>query len=55
VIYYFYNQSIPLLALEIYAKLDIYAKNDEEDLTEAQKKRFRLIAQGFAKAHGRGR
>jgi RelE toxin of RelE / RelB toxin-antitoxin system len=49
VIYYFYNQSVPLLAL------DMYAKNDQEDLTEGQKKRFRVIAEGFAKAHRRGR
>ncbi len=49
VIYYFYSESAPLLAL------DIYAKNDREDLTEDQKKRFRLIADAFAKAHRRRR
>jgi hypothetical protein len=55
VIYSFYSESAPLLAPEIYAKLDIYAKNDREELTGDQKKRFRLIAEGFAKAHRRRR
>ena len=49
VIYSFYSESAPLLAL------DIYAKNDREELTGDQKKRFRLIAEGFAKAHRRRR
>ncbi len=47
VIYYFHNDSSPLLAL------DIYAKNVQEDLTEEQKKQLRRIAGAFVKKHGR--
>jgi len=47
VIYYFHNESLPLLAL------DISAKNEKEDITEGQKKRFRLIAAAFVKANRR--
>jgi len=47
VIYYFHNDSSPLLAL------DIYAKNVKEDLSEEQKKQLRRIAEAFVKKHGR--
>jgi hypothetical protein len=47
VIYYFLNDSAPLLAL------DIYAKSAKEDLTEDQKKRLRIVAAAYAKRHAR--
>jgi len=47
VIYYFLNESAPLLAL------DIYAKSAKEDLTEEQKKQLRMVAAAYAKRHGR--
>jgi hypothetical protein len=43
VIYYFQNEDMPLLAL------DIYAKNEAEDLTSDQKKRFRQIVESVFK------
>lgn len=47
VIYYFLDESAPLLALEI------YVKSTKEDLNEAQKKQLRKVAAAYAKKHGR--
>jgi hypothetical protein len=47
VIYYFLNDSAPLLAL------DIHAKSARVDLTEEQKKQLRMVAAAYAKRHGR--
>ena len=47
VIYYFFNESAPLLAL------DIYSKSERENLTPEQKKQFRIMAAAFATKHGR--
>jgi len=49
VIYYFHNESVPLLAL------DLYAKNEQEEITADQKKRFRLIVDAFTKGKGNKR
>jgi hypothetical protein len=46
VIYYFLDDSAPLLALEI------YAKNARADLTQEQKKELRIVAAAYAKRHG---
>jgi hypothetical protein len=47
VIYYFLNDSAPLLAL------DIYAKSAKEDLSEEQKRQLRMVATAYAKRHER--
>lgn len=47
VVYYFHSRSLPLLAL------DIYAKNEREDLSPEQKKELRRIVNLFVKG-GRG-
>ncbi len=47
VIYYFLDDSAPLLALHI------YAKSAQGDLTEEQKKQLRTVAAVYAKKHGR--
>jgi mRNA-degrading endonuclease RelE of RelBE toxin-antitoxin system len=47
VIYYFLDESAPLLAL------DIYAKTVQEDLAEEQKRQLRMVASAYAKRHGR--
>jgi hypothetical protein len=45
VIYYFHNENLPLLAL------DIYAKNRRENLTATQKTHLREIVERFVKSH----
>jgi mRNA-degrading endonuclease RelE of RelBE toxin-antitoxin system len=44
VIYYFHSERLPLLAL------DVYAKNEDENLTASQKKQLRELVAQFIKA-----
>jgi mRNA-degrading endonuclease RelE of RelBE toxin-antitoxin system len=47
VIYYFHGEKLPLLAL------DIYGKNERENLTASQKKQLRALVSQFIEAgHG---
>jgi hypothetical protein len=49
VIYYFHSEHLPLLAL------DIYAKNEKDDLTPSEKKQLRKIVERFVKANTGGK
>lgn len=47
VIYYFHSEEVPLLAL------DIFAKNEQSDLSPAQKKTLKALVKQFVDSFGR--
>lgn len=46
IIYYFYNESIPLYML------DVYAKNEKENLTKQERNNLKKVVEMILKEHG---